>query len=344
MSLFRFQDDRVLTSFEIERHRHAPTQSKRGTGAKGTGRGEGLAMAPAGPTEADLSDQFVVFSLSQKAEGESLLEASAVEPGIVGSAESPDVLVALEMLSFQLGAKESVAPNTRATMRINFGKDESSTDKRFDTVFWSIAAGLSLYDQAKGGRADGKELKGDFQKAFGHRPIEIPGGLGRLSFEVVKHTEPPWWKSLFGFLGSDTGKRLVSVLGFPAITSQAIDLIDELLDKLTRSSPEVLFRSIPMRLALSQYARDAFTGGSQRVKLGALRQGFCVMARGRDFDILNDSKLIYYPTYGKLVPESVSPAQLATGQYDDPVREVTYAVFRVGTKETRLDPTFNFGS
>lgn len=291
-----------------------------------------------------MADQFLVFSLNQRAEGESLIEASAIEPGITGSADSPDVLVALEMLSFQLGANEDVDPGTRATMRINFGKDESSTDKRFDTVFWSIAAGLSLYDQVKNGRAEGKELKGDFQKAFGKRPIEIPGGLGRLSFEVVKHTEPPWWKKLFGFVGSDAGKRLVSVLGFPAITSQAIDLIDQLLDQLTRSKPEVLFRSIPMRMALSKYARDAFTGGCQWVKIGSLRQGFCVMARGRDFETLNKSDLVYYPTYGKLVPQSVSPEQLASGRYKDPVKDVTYAVFRVGTKETKMDPTFNFGS
>jgi hypothetical protein len=40
----------------------------------------------------------------------------------------------------------------------------------------------------------------------------------------------------------------------------------------------------------------------------------------------------------------VSPQQLATARYDDPVKDITYAVFRFGTKETRLDPTFNFGS
>jgi hypothetical protein len=29
---------------------------------------------------------------------------------------------------------------------------------------------------------------------------------------------------------------------------------------------------------------------------------------------------------------------------DDPLRAVTYAVFRMGTKETKLDPSFQYGS
>jgi hypothetical protein len=252
--------------------------------------------------------------------------------------------MALEMLSFHVGNSERIDPNTRATMRINLGKDESSTDKRFDTAFWSIAAGFNLYNEAKGKKAEGKELKADFHKAFGNRPIEIPGGLGRLSFEVVKHTDPPWWKRIFGFLKSDTAKGLVSVLGFPAITNSAIDVLDELLERLTDADPEPLFKSLPMRLALSNYARDEFTGGNPRVKIGALRQGFCIMARGREFDTLSNSNQVDYPSYGKLGPQDISEADVMTGKYDDPVRDVSYAVFRVGMKSTKLDPTFNYSA
>jgi hypothetical protein len=290
----------------------------------------------------DLSTQFIIFQLNNKMDGRSVLESSAVEPNIDGSVDQPDVLVSLEMLSFQLGIHENVDPDTRATMRINFGKDDSSNDRRFDTAFWSIAAGLRLYDQAKNKKTDGKDLKSDLHKAFGHRPVEIPGGLGRLSFEVVRHKEPPWWKQIFSFLQSGTGEALVSVLGFPAITTQAIKVLDELLARLTDSKPEPLFKSLPMRLALSKYARDNFTGGSERVRIGSLRPGFCIMARGKDFKTIAEANVIYYPTYGKLVPRDLSESDLFSGNYEDQLRETTYVVCRLGMKSTKLDPTFNF--
>jgi len=47
--------------------------------------------------------------------------------------------------------------------------------------------------------------------------------------------------------------------------------------------------------------------------------------------------------YGKLAPGNVSETDLVGGRYDDPLKDVTYAVFRVGMKKTKLDPTFNFG-
>jgi hypothetical protein len=99
-----------------------------------------------------------------------------------------------------------------------------------------------------------------------------------------------------------------------------------------------------MRLALSKYARDEFTGGNPRVKCGALNQGFCVMTRGRDFDTVSKADVIYYPTYGKLVPQKVTDTDLLAGRYDDPLRDVTYAVFRIGMRGTKLDPTFNYQS
>jgi len=289
-----------------------------------------------------LADQFIVFQFNNQLDGPTILEASQVEPKIAGSPTEPDVRVALEMLSFNLGANEGIDPDTRATMRINFGKDQSSTDKHFDTVFWSIAAGLQLYDSYKGKRTESKDLNGDFGKAFANRPIEIPGGLGQLSFQVVKHKEPPWWKKLLGFAQSDTAKSLVSVLGFPAVTTQAISLIDELLGRLVDAEPEVLFGSAPMRLALSRWARDEFSGGNPRIRIGCLRQGFCVLARGRDYDAIAKSNAAYYSQYGKLVPTGVPDAQILAGKYDDPLKDITYAVFRVGMGGTKLDPTFNF--
>lgn len=288
----------------------------------------------------DMADQFIVFQFSSKAEGPAILESSQVEPILDGSSIEPDVLMALEMLSFNLGEKENVTPDTKATIRINIGKDESSRDKYFDTAFWSIAAGLDLYNGKT--KTEAKDLKADFKKAFGNRPIEIPGGLSKMTFEVIKHKEPKWWQRIFKFLQSDTGKSLVSTIGFPAVTSQAISMLDQVLNRLDDSSPEVLFKSRPLRLALSQQAKQDFTQGMPRIKMGCLNPGFCLLARGKDFQTIVDSDSYYYPAYGKLVPSKVSQAELLSGKYNDPLKDTTYAVFKIGMKKTKLDPTFNY--
>ena len=246
------------------------------------------------------------------------------------------------MLSFHVGANEPIDKDTRATMRITFGKDQSSTDQRFDTLFWSIAAGLQLYDSAKNKPAESKDLNGDFRKAFGNRPIAIPGGLGRLSFQVIKHKEPAWWRKLVGFAQSDTAKSLVSILGFPAITTQAIALIDEQVGRLDDSAPAILFKSIPMRLALSQWAREEFTGGNPRIRMGSLRQGFSVLARGRDYETIAKSNASHFAHYGKLALTGVNESAIVSGNYEDPFKDSTYAVFRVGMRGTKIEPTFNF--
>ena len=134
-----------------------------------------------------------------------------------------------------------------------------------------------------------------------------------------------------------------SILGFPALTTQAIHMLDELMNRLDDSEPEVLFKSLPMRLALTQQAKSDYTGGNDRIRMGCLNPGFCILARGRDFSTLISSDAIYYPSYGKLVPMSISQADLMSGNYDDPFEDVTYAIFRVGMKKTKLDPTFNYG-
>lgn len=286
-------------------------------------------------------NQFFVFQLNPASEGPAILEATEVTPSIDGSAESPDVLVSLEMLAFHLGGSIGLDPKSSATMRINFGKDESSTDRRFDTVFWSVAAGLKLYNEAAGAPSTGRDFRTDIQPAFGRRPIEIYGGLGRMSFEVVKHPAERWWESLFRFGQSETARQLVSVLGFPAISTHAISLVDQLLNRF-QGEGEILFKSRPMRLALTKYARDQFLGGSSRVRMGCLNSGFCVMARGADYAKILSANVIFDATYGKLVPLGVNERDFYSGELPDPLADVTYAVFRVGMKSTALDPTFNF--
>lgn len=329
-SLFWFPRDLVATPSAPA----APTEE----GLRGWfGGGEPVTVSNGGTL--DLSRQFTVFQLNPERTGPTILDAGQVEPSIPGSADQPDVLARIEMLSFHLGTSEAVEPGTRATMRINLGKDESSTDKAFETVFWSVAAGLSLYDQGTRKPAQGKQLAGDIPRAFGNRPVELPGGLARLSFEVIRHTDPPWWKRVFGFLQSGTAEKLVSVLGFPAITLQAIDLLDEFFNRIVDAEPEPLFKSVPMRLALSTYARDEFTAASARVRVGCLRPGICILARAADYGRIADANLGYDATVGRLIPLDGSPG---AAQAHDPLPDATYAVFRVGLRATRLDPTFSF--
>jgi len=161
---------------------------------------------------------------------------------------------------------------------------------------------------------------------------------------VVKHKEPGWWQKVFRFLQSDTGKRLVSVLGFPAITQQAVGVVDELVGRLTDSEPKPLFKSLPLQLALSKYARDQFAGENARVRVGCLRPGYAVLARARDFNTLNQADVYYHAAYGKLVPGAVKPADLMAGNYVDPAKDVTYAVLQVGMQQTKMDPTFNYSA
>ncbi len=293
-------------------------------------------------TDNELRNQFMVFQFSGTQGEPAVLESSQVKPSIDGSKDEPDILMGMEMQCFNVGASEEIDKKTRATMRINIGKDQSSTDRLFDNVFWSIAAGLDLYNQATKKPAESKDLKADFKRAFANRPIEVPGGLAKLSFEVVKHAEPKWWQRIFEFISSGTGKSLVSLLGFPAITTQAIGVIDELLNRLDGSKPKVLFKSRPLRLALSQYARDEYAAGSTRVEVGCLAPGFCLLARGRDFKTIVENDPVFYSNVDKLVPAKVNVGDVPGGNYDDPFKDVTYAVFKVGMKKTKLDPSFNY--
>ncbi|GEM_PF-2643975 len=92
----------------------------------------------------DLARQFLVFQLSAAPDGPAVLEPTSVDPAIAGSPDEPDVLMRLELLSFHVGSAEAIDPQTRATLRINIGKDESSTDKKFETAFFAAARGTTM--------------------------------------------------------------------------------------------------------------------------------------------------------------------------------------------------------
>lgn len=293
-------------------------------------------------SESDLRDQFILFHFSQRPDGPTIVDTSEVEPVQDGSVEKPDALARIQLASFHVGNEEAIDRNTRATLRLDLGKD-SNADSPLDTVFWSIAAGMHLYDESKKKPTDAKDLKTDFNEAFSRRPVEIPGGLGRLSFEVVRHREPKWWQKVFSFLQSGTGKVLTSAIGFPAITHQAIGFLDELLNRLDKSDPAILFKSRPMTLALTMRARDAFNAGVPAVSVGLLNPGFCLLARGRDYKKLVDHQPVYLGAYGLLKPKDMEIQEFLQAPDRNPFVNMTYAVLKVGTAETKLNPTLSYG-
>lgn len=342
MELFgTLRDDPIISRLHLERSRALRAPGARAApdtgGALTLSTDRGVTLG-----EADLRDQFLVFQFSDREQGPRILESSQVEPRLKGSDENPDIFVRLHMVAFHVGASEEVDRNVRATLRIDFGKDENSNSP-LDTLFWSIAAGLNLYNEAHGKRSEPKELKADFHEAFAKRPIEIPGGLGRLSFEVVKHQEPQWWRKIFGFLKGETARTLAAAIGFPAITTQAIDLLDQLLNRLDQDEPAVLFRSRPMTLALTDKAKRDVTGDIPGVSAGVLNPGYCLLARGRDFATIVARDPKFLVAYGKLVPGETSLEEFLAQGYDDPFEDMTYAVFRVAARETRLNQQLVFG-
>lgn len=293
-------------------------------------------------SESDIKDQFIVFQFSQKEDGPTILDTSEVEPVKSGSADKPDALVRIQLASFSVGTDEGIDKNTRATLRLDLGKD-SNSDSALDAVFWSIAAGLNLYDDFKNKRSEAKDLKTDFNEAFSKRPVEIPGGLGKLSFEVIKHKEPKWWQRIFTFFQSGAGKALTAAVGFPAITGQAIGFLDELLNRLDKSNPEILFKSRPMTLALTARARNSFNAGVPSVSVGVLNPGFCLLARGRDYKTIVDNKPVYMGAYGLLKPKEMPLEEFLQSPSANPFNKMTYAVLKVGTAETKLNPSLDYG-
>ncbi len=292
--------------------------------------------------ESDLNDQFIVFQFNTSPEGPTILDMSEVTPTKPGSTDKPDALARIQLVSFSVGTDEGIEKDTRATLRLDFGKD-SNADSQLDTVFWSIAAGLNLYNEAKKKPSEAKDLKTDFNEVFSRRPIEIPGSLGRLSFEVVKHQEPKWWQKIFTFLQSGTGKALTSAVGFPAITQHAISFIDELLNRLDKSNPEILFKSRPMTLALTRHAQDSFNAGVPSVSVGVLNPGFCLLARGRNYKALVENKPVYMGAYGLLKPKEMKLEEFLQSPANNPFNKMTYAVMKVGTAESKLNPALDYG-
>lgn len=345
MPLFEFNPENTLdsTHFYAELEQLAKVEEN-----ASTTNGEGVAVLERGVKKevkrSALADQFIVFQLNNTENGQSIKEASMVDPLFEGSVDEPDMNLSIQLQSFHLSKTEEVDRNSRVTMRLIIGKDSNSRDRFFDNVFWTISAGLDLFNQYKNQPAKPHEFKTDLTKALGNRPIEIPGGLANMTFELALHRNPKWWQRVFGFLQSQTGQQLTSVIGFPAITQSAIKVLDELFNRFDKDGARPLFKSRSMVLALSKQAKMDYTAGNPRIRMGSLNPGFCIMARGKDYKTISSSDAYYYPHYGLLVPANVPPAKIVTQDYEDPFQDITYAVFKVGMSPLKLNTEYFFGT
>jgi hypothetical protein len=260
-----------------------------------------------------------------------ICDLTEVTPEIEGSANEPDVQVSVAMLAFHLAhsTAESVQEKSRATLRLDLGKDEGS-NSQMEALFWSIASGLDLYEHIKGGAnaTTPKKMSDDFSAKFRQRPVEIPGGLGQLRIEIVEHAEPPWWRRAIGFVTEDSSvKRIISSIGFPGIALEAVRLLDAMIGRFEDAAARPILRSRPLTLAFSKAARTDYTAGSEAARIGCIAPGFYVLLRHADTAVFNQSPPVFLGHTGHLVPRSDWEKNPATVNPDSTAySDITYAV------------------
>jgi hypothetical protein len=165
MAKFKFSPNDTLTP-EAFYSVFAPPAAAKGAAELESFNTKGGAVARGSQSIPDeLKNQFVVFQVQNTESGQTIAEASTVEPQNLGSPELPDMYMSVEMQSFHLAKSEQVDRNTRATMRLIIGKDKNSRNRMLDDVFWTISAGLDFYNRLKDEPAKPEEYKTDFSKA-----------------------------------------------------------------------------------------------------------------------------------------------------------------------------------
>ncbi len=291
----------------------------------------------------DLQNQFVVFSVPEDKTKGGILDLGDAIPSKKGSNELPDALVRLEMLGFNIGTEENIKPNTTATMRLVVGQQDA-LDNQLEPLFWVIQAGLNLFNKEEGRPAGFKELSTDLDKAFNKRYIEIPNGVGYLTFDVVKHETPKWWQKVFKFLGSGVGQNLISVIGLPAITNTALNAVRGLFNEIKENNAKPLFKSRGLKLALTQFGKDKITGGSSTLRVGTLNEGIFIMIRGRDYEFFKKIPAKYDMTHNMLVPHTYTPDDYFKTGKPNPFDNKTFALFRIRTKEVNLKENYLYFS
>lgn len=292
------------------------------------------------PAENGLVDSFRPFNLATDENGQPhFIDPHSSVPNIAGSDKEPDVVTRIDLVAFHAGntISEEIGPDARATLRLDVGQDEMA-DSGLRPLFWSIAAGLDLASEYKGKDAP-KKYRSDFDQAFGRRPIEIGGGLAELRFEVFAHKEQPWWRRIFGALGSSRAASFINTLGFPGIVNEAIDVVNEAFDKFDKNTKPV-FRSAKMTFALSARAKEHYSLGMPGILTGVLPQGFTLMIPQRHYELIRRTSPYFLGAIGRLVPGDKSIEDFNSAGYVDPYADVPYALLKIQSKAANLQQPF----
>ncbi len=262
------------------------------------------------------------------------MDPHEVDAALEGSEELPDVRMRLNMLAFHSGAISLDKNHERATLRLDVGQNDMGSST-LNPLFWTIAAGLDLATSANLIDAPDtpKKYRDNFDAAFGRRPIELPGGATQLRFQVVSHPKEEWWQEIFRFLKSDVGDRLISAIGLPGVTKEAVKIIDQAFGMLEKH--DIIFQSDKMDFSVTARARETYTMGMPGVEAPVMNPGFCLLAPHSFYPLITEKKPKFFGGYGRLAPSDWSLGDFHTKQ-DNPFDKMPYAVLSVRAEACSL--------
>lgn len=299
---------------------------------------KGISRDPNAPVN-QFANQFFPFIIDDAGEANEFKHTHEVEPVFEGGDAKPDVLLKLEMVHFNLGEQEDPGKKTRATMNITI-KQNNPIDEKLEPLYWTATAGMDLYKLFKEGKVKEKKKFGNIDKAFGGRPIEIPGGSAALRFDVIKHPETKWWQSIFDILQSKVVDSVIDLVGLPGVTKQGIDIIDNLFDRIEKKNAEYLFQSDEVPLVLTAAAKERMLKNNRHSEIGVLKPGMFILTRLRDYTLFKKLAPYYSYSYKTLIPKGKTIDDYAKGEYIDPFKRKTYAIFKIVMVDTKLNPLF----
>ncbi len=291
-------------------------------------------------TPEEIGDQFFVFQLTPVKKGKWFVKSPQdIKPTLETSEKFPDVVLDSRLVSFHIGESERLERDTKATVRITFGSDQNTFRARDmgENLFWAITSGINLWN-SRGMKARPKDFTSDFRKVFGNKYVELPGGSGTIKVEIVQHKKSSWWEKVFDFSQSSSGRSLISALGFPGVTSNVIKFVDDAANKFVGDNARVLFssRGLPIAFTKQSQAEISATG----TRIGSLKTGVWIFARGRDLPLLAAQEMTYDATLRRLFPAAKNIVDIISGKTPDPLRKVTYAIMNSRLKKRKINVGF----
>lgn len=277
-------------------------------------------------------DQFIIFQLGETQKA-GVLFTNDVIPKLKGSKAKPDINLTVDIDAFWISDDDKIDPNSKIMLQLVVGQERPSNN--WDKLFFCINAGLDLYNSNGIRFSEGQQFRKGTNQAFGQKPISLPGGLGSITLKVVKHQEPPWWKSIFDFAKTNSAKDLISLVGFGGITGPALKTVGIMMDSLFTKPPELLFKSESIKTALSVRGQMELSGGSDLVRVSCLNEGFWLMCRIKDYDLIREHRPTYFAGNGMLAPDHLNYIEASSEK--NPFRKMTYFVLKVKAKEIDLN-------